>query len=298
MTRTTPPRPVDVVALYSELGPLARTATRLHPRRGIPAAAQSSIGGPLLWPAGEAWPVCPRTRHESYRGVHAGQSPLVPALQLYVRDVPGLPHPAGADLLQILWCPLDEVEAFEEPLLLWRDAASVDAPLDVSPDPHPEADGELIPRPCVIDPEEMTDYPYSDAPESLYERFREHDEPFIEEDREGWSMWDLLVMPGCKVGGYPSWTQPPNWPDCPKCGQGMHHLLTLSGDEGGRMWIPREEWATAGYSGGITEAAGGTEAAETNRHPLDMTFGDVGGFYVFYCPSCPDMPLASWFDCG
>lgn len=34
------------------------TATRLHPRPGSPTADDSSIGGPLLWPADEPWPVC------------------------------------------------------------------------------------------------------------------------------------------------------------------------------------------------------------------------------------------------
>ncbi len=58
MTRTTPPRPVDVAAVLPELAPLARTATRLHPRPGSPSAHDSSVGGPLLWPAGEPWPDC------------------------------------------------------------------------------------------------------------------------------------------------------------------------------------------------------------------------------------------------
>ena len=289
MTRTTPPRPVDVEAAYPELGPLARPATRLHPRRGTPTAEQSSIGGPLLWPADEPWPTC---------GLHQGEAPLIPALQLYVRDVPGLPHPPGADLLQMLWCPIDEFEAFDAPLLLWRDSASIDARLDTPPAAPPEADAGLVPRPCTVDPEDVTDYPYEDAPEALYERLREHDEPFFGTQKEGWSVWDLLVMHGCKVGGYPSWTQSPEWPECPKCQRTMGHLLTLSGDEGGRSWIPLEEWETAGYSGGIEEATADDEAAEANRHPLDMTFGDNGGCYVFYCGHCPDMPLASWFDCN
>ncbi|MFE1443243.1 hypothetical protein [Streptomyces sp. NPDC058739] len=36
---TTPPRPFDVTALFPQLAPLARTATRLHPRPGSPTAA-------------------------------------------------------------------------------------------------------------------------------------------------------------------------------------------------------------------------------------------------------------------
>jgi hypothetical protein len=57
MTRTTPPRP-DMVAVVPELAAYARTATRLHPRPGAPGVGDSSVGGPLLWPAEEPWPVC------------------------------------------------------------------------------------------------------------------------------------------------------------------------------------------------------------------------------------------------
>ncbi|MFD3442531.1 hypothetical protein ACFWU3_34130 [Streptomyces sp. NPDC058685] len=56
--RTTPPRPMDVTAVFPELAPLARPAIRLHPRPGSPSIRDSSVGGPLLWPAGEPWPHC------------------------------------------------------------------------------------------------------------------------------------------------------------------------------------------------------------------------------------------------
>ncbi|AWZ08206.1 MULTISPECIES: hypothetical protein [unclassified Streptomyces] len=69
MARTTPPRPVDVTAHFPELAPLARTALRLHPRAGAPTAADSSIGGPLLWPAREPWPTCPEHRGPSQHGL-------------------------------------------------------------------------------------------------------------------------------------------------------------------------------------------------------------------------------------
>ncbi|MFI8211135.1 hypothetical protein ACIF82_17835, partial [Streptomyces werraensis] len=45
MSFTTPPRPVDVTALFPQLAPLARTATRLHPRPGSPTVHDSSVGG-------------------------------------------------------------------------------------------------------------------------------------------------------------------------------------------------------------------------------------------------------------
>ncbi|MDH6137994.1 hypothetical protein P3T37_007437 [Kitasatospora sp. MAA4] len=58
MTRTTPPRPLDIEAIFPELADYRGTTTRLHPRPGAPDASASSVGGPLLWPADEPWPVC------------------------------------------------------------------------------------------------------------------------------------------------------------------------------------------------------------------------------------------------
>jgi hypothetical protein len=54
----TPPPPLDITAVFPELGGLARLAIRLHPRAGAPGPNDSSLGGPLLWPADEPWPTC------------------------------------------------------------------------------------------------------------------------------------------------------------------------------------------------------------------------------------------------
>ncbi|MFF8909565.1 hypothetical protein [Streptomyces olivaceoviridis] len=67
MQRTTPPRPLDVEALFPELAAYRGTTTRLHPRPGRPGATAGSVGGPLLWPADEPWPVCGET-HGRGRG--------------------------------------------------------------------------------------------------------------------------------------------------------------------------------------------------------------------------------------
>jgi hypothetical protein len=58
MTRTTPPRPLDIRRHFPELHGHSAMATRLHPRPGAPTVADSSVGGPLLWPIDEPWPVC------------------------------------------------------------------------------------------------------------------------------------------------------------------------------------------------------------------------------------------------
>jgi hypothetical protein len=56
--RTTPPPPLNITSVFPELAGFARQAVRLHPRRGQPGPRDSSMGGPLLWPAAEPWPVC------------------------------------------------------------------------------------------------------------------------------------------------------------------------------------------------------------------------------------------------
>ena len=58
MSRTTPPRPVDVTTIAPGIAAYARTTLRLHPRHGAPTVHTSSLGGPLIWPASEPWPVC------------------------------------------------------------------------------------------------------------------------------------------------------------------------------------------------------------------------------------------------
>lgn len=67
MTRTTPPRPLDVEVFFPELAAYRGTTTRLHPRPGSPQITASSVGGPMLWPADEPWPLCGET-HERGRG--------------------------------------------------------------------------------------------------------------------------------------------------------------------------------------------------------------------------------------
>ncbi|MBW5254626.1 hypothetical protein JGS39_37680 [Streptomyces sp. P01-B04] len=68
MTRTTPSRPLDVEALFPELAGFRGTTTRLHPRPGAPDPSASSVGGPMLWPAGEPWPACSEA-HARGRGL-------------------------------------------------------------------------------------------------------------------------------------------------------------------------------------------------------------------------------------
>jgi hypothetical protein len=69
VVRTTPPLPVDLAAEFPELRYQRATATRLHPRPGVPTVHDSSIGGPLLWPSDEPWPNCTGPHDEEWTSV-------------------------------------------------------------------------------------------------------------------------------------------------------------------------------------------------------------------------------------
>ncbi|MFK8910635.1 hypothetical protein [Streptomyces sp. YS-3] len=303
MSRTTPPRPVDVTAVFPQLAPLARRATRLHPRPGTPSPQDSSVGGPLLWPADEPWPYCPgphrwdqvnaplaphevrlqrriraRVALRAHDGPHAAQHTaeeraiegrisagrpwpegpvaLLPVAQLYVRDVPLLRPPAGADLLQVLWCPFDHPEK-PETALFWRCAADVTDILAAPPQPPVVQFPGYLPEPCLLAPEQVTEYP---NPMELSGE--------LQQQLDDWSRWEpagsavdssyvvapqefylnkLSVAPGWKVGGWTRWGLTDPVPRlCPACDAEMNPLLTIASsewDSSTHSWIPYEDQA-------------------------------------------------------
>jgi hypothetical protein len=341
MTRTTPPRPIAVTRVVPELAPLARTATRLHPRPGAPTAGDSSVGGPLLWPTGEPWPHCDgphdltvavddsladlrlRRLRAAVRGrrrtpaeqralgrlasaVYPLTSPptapqygsvaMLPVAQLYARDVPDLPAPAGTDLLQVLWCPFDHPpEAFmPRTALVWRSSAAVTRVLARPPEPSAVQYDGYLPEPCVLDPEQVTEYPNPlELGADLRERLRRADAwaaagaapddpgaPVLESVYRG----ELSVAPGWKVGGWPQWgpTDPVARP-CPACGTGMDPLLTIATfewDAGTRGWIPNEAEA----------AAPSPHSGFDPRMPTKVQIASGYQQQLYVCPADPRHP--------
>ncbi|MGY3683411.1 hypothetical protein [Streptomyces sp. TE33382] len=59
MSRTTPPRPVDIAALFPEIAPYARTATRLRPRPRRADGGDAALSLAPGWKAGgwDSWSV-------------------------------------------------------------------------------------------------------------------------------------------------------------------------------------------------------------------------------------------------
>ncbi|MFD0268577.1 hypothetical protein ACFVGY_18690 [Streptomyces sp. NPDC127106] len=334
--RTTPPRPVDVTAVFPQLAPLARPATRLHPRRGAPTPHGSSIGGPLLWPADEPWPHCDAP-HEggghSLAAVRVEQRvrareaahpdgvssytpeeraileqidwdrerpdspvPLLPVAQLYVRDVPVLRPPGKADLLQVLWCPFDHPDLYmPKTAVVWRSADAVTDILTSPPEPLDVEWEEYVPEPCVLAPEQITEYPNSlELSQELREQLGD------------WSRWqaadagvdssyapypesyyhsNLSVAPGWKAGGWPQWGYTdPSPRQCPACDTAMDALLTIATFESNgndHSWIPYEDQA----------AASSTDHDHSDiRRPTGVQIGSGYKIQLYACPATPEHP--------
>ncbi|MBO0853639.1 MAG: hypothetical protein J2P18_07715 [Nocardia sp.] len=336
MVHTTPPRPVDLAEVFPELAPLARTVTRLHPRPGTPTVRDSSVGGPLLWPADEPWPLCdddhdddghirlvpladlrlararslPKsTTVATYRqmqgvriysddewaaierleqgvGLPAGPVPMLPVAQLYARDVPDLHPPADADLLQVLWCPFENISAMPETELIWRNSAEVTDPLRRPPEPLVlHADENYLPVPCTVDPEQVLEYPSANEldgelfdqvedwtlhqiPEVSIGRLRPNDRPYH----------NLAIAPGWKIGGGIRWgLDGPSPQPCRVCGTETEPLLTLATYEwGDEHWVPVEDRDGSPYNAA--------------RNPVGIRIGRGHNMIINICPASPDHP--------
>ncbi|OIJ68476.1 hypothetical protein [Streptomyces mangrovisoli] len=281
MIRTTPPRPFDVAAAFPQLAPLARTATRLHPRPGSPSPYQSSIGGPLLWPSRQPWLYCDKW--------HEGPvCPLLPVAQLYVRDVPQLRSPGRTDLLQVLWCPSEHPPHFKPRTeLFWRTAADVTHVLTSPPSPY-EAQRGYTPEPCVLAPEQVTEYPhFLELDRELRQQLSEWStwqavgvvtDDSDESDPEAFYIDALSVAPGWKVGGWAPWgLTDPIARFCIHCGSAMNPLLTIASDESRdyrRSWVPLEDQA-------IPEIDN-----DKVSNPPGIQVSDANNLQLYVCPTC------------
>lgn len=258
------------------------------------------MGGPLLWPADEDWPLCDGPEGGDHLDASPGEpaAPLVPVLQLLAEDVPEVPFPAGMDVLQVLWCPFDhEPWSSPRPQLRWRRRADIHDRLREMPMPDEETEACHAPDPCVLAPERVIEYPTHDLPEAVWSQILGTIRQVAQET--GWEYEsDLAVASGTKVGGYPGWTQPPDWPDC-SCGSPMRHLLTVAswefsrGDE--KRWIPVEDRPVmTGWGFDSPD----DHPWRTIQNPAGLMLGDVGGIYLFVCVNCPDRPFEYRFDCS
>jgi hypothetical protein len=307
MKLTTPKPPIDLLEVLPELADSRATTVRLHPRKGrLPGRYASKMGGTFLWPSEEPWPVCDERWPPSWtpyveQGIpvpeddpRARPFPLVPVLQLRADDVPEMPFPPGADLFQLLWCPLGHDYAdMPKPFVFWRDSGGVRKPRPRMPEPDLaaiEMEPGFLPEARTVHPERVVEFPPmaswpKDSAEDMYRRLEaacrvagyrtEHDQT-----RSIYRAY-LSVCPANKVGGYAYWMLGEGTPTC-ECGRRMEHLLTCSISETPRLgqpeaeerrWMPRRDW-------------GRVDPVETTGVGFFS-----GRLYVFICRACPGWPI-------
>lgn len=255
----------------------------------------------MLWPADEPWPTCAEPDHYRPLAEPVGPEPvaMVSVLQLFARDVPGLVFPAGTDLLQILWCPLvhDDGQDAASPRLHWRSTAltAANAAHGEPPRPH-TADEDFMPRPCTVSPTPAVEYPNWDLSEELVGLLGERFEALKEE--QGYDYFEAATTQQSKVGGYPGWTQPPDWPDCACCGTRMEHLLSITGTEPGMgRWLPLDDRDPHPNGSATQPCRAEADPSVFDAFGHDMVLGDLGGMYFFVCRTCPGTPYTHRYDC-
>ncbi|WP_154697783.1 hypothetical protein [Lentzea guizhouensis] len=177
----------------------ARPAVLLNPLEGDPTDADSHIGGPVLWPIDEPWPVCDGTTHDGA----PGELPFVGAVQLYRRDFPELPFPDGTDVLQVFLCTVyhELPHAYGPDVrLVWRDSTTVVELIEEEPEPAVQEE-LYVPTVNVLEPI----------------RYAEHPDK---------------VSGGTKIGGWTAWWQSePVEFRCTDCGAVQRQTLSLATHE-------------------------------------------------------------------
>lgn len=307
MARHTPPPPIALEEHFPELARHRKETLRLHPRPGEPSFADSSVGGPLRWPADQDWPLCDELHYHVDDGdtpeedtVHDSVVPMVPVLQIYRSNAPEVPFPEGSDLLQVLWCPFNHGELYERcplPRVFWRSTAQIGEVL-IDPPVSGDAPDHHVPKPCVVHPERAVEYPdRDDIPRELLAAI---EGPLRELERNtGWNyFYHLSTAPGTKLGGHPrGWNGPTRF-DCGTCGQRLEHLLTVSSfeydGESWRTWLPKEDRPE--IDDGRDPHYGERSSSAHDATGLDL--GDGGMIYVFECRRCPGRPIEHLFEFG
>jgi hypothetical protein len=332
MGRTTPPPSQDITAVFGELRRYSRRAVRLHPRAGTPGPDDSSLGGPLRWPAGTDWPTCtvPHTgfdrvlapatirsmdqairwatatpgialiEYENGRFVgsrhvsHLPEPPvpLVPVLQLYARDVADLPFPGDSDVLQVLWCPNDHGMPWAGPHPITIWRRAADVTGPPAEPPAPRFDDEDFAQRYVSLPCVLHPEPVVEYPDV-------RDLPAdLGEQVERWDAeHDRVYCAALSTAPGTKTGGHPAWiqdPSWPVCGCGarMEHLLTIASKE-----FLGVRWLAV--EDRADPAATGQKPV-TDRDcwaPHGIMLGDVGSMYLFTCPRCQDRPLAGSMQC-
>jgi predicted DNA-binding WGR domain protein len=279
----TPPSPIDIEERFPELAALRATTVRLHPVPcENPPVGSSHMGGRILWPADEPWPATDEKQHP-LGDRRTPNRTFVPVVQLRREDVPELPFPDGTDLFQLLWNPRSHPAHGYGPLPLvyWRRAAEMTELLGEQPIAE-MPDTSMVPRPCSVHPERVTEYPCPlELPPPLREKVLRETSDEDEEEESATYQYLSSVAPGIKVGGFAYYhiIDPPPPFTCSR-GHPMHHFITIDGTEydggSGPRWCAR---------------ISGDWKGEQTANPTGMRIGRDGNFIGYVCSRCKQRPI-------
>ena len=223
-----------------------------------------------------------------------GPVAMLPVLQLNIRDIPLLRPPGRADLLQVLWCPFDHPpKPHPSTAVFWRSAAEVTNILTAPPEPAAVQYEFYVPEPCLLDPEQVTEYPNpmelstdlqhllgqwstwqeaGAAPDSYYE-------PAPQEFYRN----ELSLAPGWKVGGWTRWGLTDPLPQfCPACDTEMTPLVTIASTE----WDDN----TRAGSRTRTKPMPHCPPPTPTRKPTKVVVASGYNLQLYACPASPDHP--------
>jgi hypothetical protein len=210
---------------------------------------------------------------------HPAPNPLVAVAQLRAADIPDLPRPGGADLLQILWCPFSHPGTDWGPAvtLRWRRESDVAEPF-LDPPTGDFGDEDYVPEPCRLHPEQVVEYPYhEELPVDLQERLKAW--AGQGEDSLPSRYLDGVIAPGWKVGGYASWnvTDLQDTP-CPQCASPARLLFVADSSE---------------YDGASEEHWKPLDDPDPDQawEPTGVVVGRYGALRIFACATCPGTPF-------
>ncbi|MEU3901072.1 hypothetical protein [Streptomyces sp. NPDC045251] len=241
---STRPTTEAILSAVPALAPYARPAVLLHPTPGTPGPHDSSVAGPLLWPADEPWPYCSVPEAPGTSGLPP--TAMVPVMQVFRRDAPGDWWPEDADVFQLLWCPNEHWDppaphADVSPVVEVRWRRTADLPQTPFPAPAPirqeEEDYGFSPSPCLLTPVPLTDFPYW---ESLPDDVAQDVEQLVVATADDGHSDLITRVAGCKFGGWPTWhLTGPGRIGCRTCDSPMDLLFTVASDDATNINVGR-----------------------------------------------------------
>ncbi len=239
----------ELERLKQNLSSVRRSAWKPIVQESDGALTASKFAGTPWLGVNEEWPICPNCKKAMQH-----------FLQLNLDELPeSLVGKFGTGLLQFFYCTSSE-PLCDDDCDGWEPFAEMKVVRIVQPSPRsaevniPEIEN-LLPAKLIVGWEEIDDYPTKQEREMYGITIDDEEADFLYENK--------IITTKDKLGGWPGWIQPLEYPNCPTCNQPMNQFIFQidSEDNVPYMW------------------------------------GDMGVGYLFQCPNHKEQ-LAFLWQCG